>query len=47
MADVVGTTASGVVGVLLAFTGPVITVASPALATSKGNTKVTGAGTVS
>ena len=47
MTDVVGTTASGVVGVLLASIGPVITVTSPALATSKGNTKVTGAGAVS
>lgn len=47
MGEVIGTTASGVAGVLLAFIGPVITVASPALATSKGNTKVIGAAAVS
>lgn len=47
MADVFGTTASGVVGELLAFAGPVITVADPSLAILKGNLKVTGAGAVS
>lgn len=47
MSEVTGTTASGVVGVLLAVTGPVIRVTSPELWTSKGNTKVIGAGAVS
>lgn len=47
MAVVTGTTASGVVGVLLASTGPVITVAFPLLATSKGKIKVIGADAVS
>ena len=47
MANVVGTTASGVVGVLLASSAPVIAVTYPTLATSKGKIKVISAGTVS
>lgn len=47
MAEVTGSTASGVVGVLLALNVPVITVRFPLGATSKGNTSVMGAGAAS
>ena len=47
MVEVVGTTASGVVGELLAVGGPVITVTSPESSTLKGNTKVICAGALS
>ena len=47
MEDVLGTTALGVVGVLLVSLEPVITTTLPMLATSNGKMKVIGAGTVS